>query len=120
MARRNIKVKYDYGRELNRKLASLDQQLQVFRDYYDSLNGEKRQALVNWVQAVSAPFPNDVDSYICMLSDIGLDEDRQIGVEIEVTIGNKTAKVLPQYLRQALEAWHRGETFIPPLGFDLW
>jgi hypothetical protein len=96
----------------------LDQRLQVFKEYYFGLRVEQRTASSKWVRLVSAPFPDDFDAFMAMKCDIGLEEDQDVNVEIEVNFNGKTAKVLPQYLRQGIAAWERGEEFAPPLSID--
>jgi len=109
---------FNLSKHLTQGLASLDQRLQVFREYYSSLREDQRTALVAWVRLVSAPFPNDFDEFITTQCSIGLDEDRGIDMEIEVRVNDKAAKVYPQHLRQAIEAWERGEEFTPPRSVD--
>ncbi|HEX4590430.1 MAG TPA: hypothetical protein VH120_10905 [Gemmataceae bacterium] len=111
-------MKFDFHKELNQGLASLDQRLQVFKEYYLSLDFEQRSAIGRWVRRVSAPFPDDFDEFMCMQCHIGLNEDRGIEAEIEVRINGKAAKALPQHLRQAVAAWERGEEFVPPASLD--
>jgi hypothetical protein len=111
-------MKFDLRKHLIQKMASLDRQLGVFKEYYQSLNDVQRNALANWVRLVSAPFPDGFDEFIKMQCEIGLDENREIGVEIEVRFNDVSAKVLPQHLRQAIAGWERSEGFAQALSFD--
>ncbi len=111
-------MKFDLHKHMNQGLASLDQRLQVFREYYLSLGDGQRHALVEWVRLVSAPFPDDFEDFVAMQCNLGLDEDRSIDLEIEVRVNGRIAKAFPQHLRQALAAWERNEEFVPPLTLD--
>jgi hypothetical protein len=117
-------LKWDMWKGMVRSLASLDQRLQPFKEYYLGLSEENRAGFRKWVLQISQPFPNDLEGLCQMMSDIGCTGDTMVGASISVdflTEGQsaKSAKVEPQFLRQAIEAWDQGNDFVPPIGWDM-
>ncbi len=109
---------------MNQSLQKLDQKIVPFKKFYAHLDDAQRVAFGEWVRKISEPFPLDFDLLYCALTDIGCGEDQWITAEIEVSLGDpvegntETAKIPPQILRAAVDAWERNEEFAPPMTFD--
>ncbi len=115
---------WDFTNDMSKSLAELDQKLVPFKKFYANLNEDKRLAFVEWVRKVSEPFPLDFDSLICAHTAIGCGGHQWITAQIEVSLGDpeeantEIAKIPPQILRAAVDAWERNEEFVPPMTFD--
>ena len=119
-----MSLEWDFSKDWTRALASLDQRLQPFKEYYMSLDDEKRAGFRRWVMQISQPFADDLEGWAAMMSDIGCTGEAVVGAHIKVTFlregqTQETAEVEPQHLRQAIKAWEEGKDFAPPLGYDM-
>lgn len=105
---------FDFSKFITRNLASLDQKLGLFKEYYLGLDEAGRKRFRKWIQQVSKPFPADFQGYCRMLNDIGCTAERVIGVSISVDFlqDGQGARIEPQFLKQALDAWDRGDEFV--------
>lgn len=107
-------MEFDFGNFITRNLASLDQKLGVFKEYYFGLDEPRRKRFRKWISQLSKPLPDDFQGYCQMLNDIGCTAERVIGISISVDFleSSKGARTEPQLLKQAVDAWDRGEEFV--------
>jgi hypothetical protein len=68
---------------LARYLASDDQNLRVFKEFYCRASPERRRKLYEFVTALSQLIPADAEEQAVFLQDIGCTGDGMIGVQVQ-------------------------------------
>lgn len=116
-------LSWDFSKEMISSLANLDQRLVTFKKYYSALDTEEREAFGRWIRSVSEAIPLDFDQLFSLMTTIGCGNSQWIHAEIEVSVGpvekrTETARIPPQILRVAVEAWEKDEDFVPPMTWD--
>jgi hypothetical protein len=93
-----------------------DQKLQVFKEFYLGADTEQRCRLYEYIRAVAALSPPDLEGNVQFSGEIGCTGDRVLSVEVSCCHlpDGPSATVDPHLLQAALEAWNRGEEFTPP------
>lgn len=114
-------MEFDFGRFITRNLASLDQKLGLFKEFYLGLDEAGRKRFRKWIEQVSKPLPDDFQAYCRMLNDIGCTAERVLGISISVDFleNGQGSRLEPQILKQAIAAWDRGEEFALSEGWYL-
>jgi hypothetical protein len=93
-----------------------DQRLQVFKVFYLGADTEQRRRLYEYIRAVAALSPADLEADMQYHGEIGCTGDRVLSVEVSCSHlpDGPSAAVNPHLLQAALEAWNRGEEYTPP------
>lgn len=98
----------EFRRAHTGQLRHFDQQLVEVRRVYDSLTGEERADLRKWLQEVDAVWekcPFDWTLIVKMEHD-ECDDDGE-------KIDERNAEFTPMTYLKAIEAWDKGEPFVP-------
>jgi hypothetical protein len=108
---------YDFGQFIALNLAALDQKLRLFKEFYLSLDEGKRSKFRKWIEQIARPLPDEFQPYCQMLTDMGCTADRVVGVSISIDYldAGEGARVEPQFLKKAIQAWEQGEDFAPSM-----
>ena len=93
-----------------------DQRLQVFKVLWSGATTTQRQRLYEYIRAVAALSPSDLEASVQFDGEIGCTGDRVLAVQVSCSHlpDGPSAVVDPHLLQAALEAWQRGEEFTPP------
>lgn len=99
-----------------RYLASEDQRLQLFKEYYLQCTSSQRTKLYRFIRAVADLSPTENDEAVKFAQDIGCQNNciLDVSVTCELLEEFRSASVSPNLLLQAIRAWNRGEEFTPP------
>ena len=94
--------------------------LQMFREYYRGLDAQARARFREWVLPLGRPLPSDLEGFVRLMGEMGWAGDRPVGDPATAGLmeESKEAERQLQSLRQAIEAWERGEEYVPPLEGD--
>jgi hypothetical protein len=98
-----------------RQSAGDDQRLQVFKDFYLQANREERHRLRNYIEAVAALSPSDLEESVQFAGSLGCTGDRVIAVQVVCThlLQDVSATLDPHLLLEAIITWDQGAEFTP-------